>query len=401
MPSKQTLSAAAALIAIASFVGASASAEQGDWLVRAGASILDPKSDNLSLGPTTRLQIDEDTQFTFDVTYMFRRSWGVELMASSVWNHGLSVRSPTGTTPLGEIELLPPTLSVQYHFNPDGRIRPYAGVGLNYSPIFNERPSALSVDNGFGPAAQIGVDVGINDRWFVNLAARYIDMDADARLGASGIGTVKVDPFVYGVHVGYRFGRAAPAAAVPIAAAVASTPPPPPPDSDGDGVVDPADACPGTPSGTRVDTRGCELDSDADGVADSRDRCPDTPVGTKVDEFGCSLSARLEVFFDNNSAVLNGESYADLDRVVKFMNDVPRAAGVLEGHTDSVGNAAANERLSQRRADAVRQYLVSKGIGATRLQAKGFGETRPEADDATPEGRAKNRRVVLQRTDTP
>nr|MCU0761325.1 OmpA family protein [Steroidobacteraceae bacterium] len=178
-------------------------------------------------------------------------------------------------------------------------------------------------------------------------------------------------------------------------------PPPPPADTDGDGVVDPSDACPGTPAGTAVDARGCALDGDRDGVVDGKDRCPDTPAGTQVDEFGCSLTARLEVYFDNNSAVLKSESYADLDRVVKFMTDVPRVAGVLEGHTDDVGNAKANERLSLRRADAVKAYLVSRGIDGSRIATRGFGETQPEADNATPEGRAKNRRVVLRRTDTP
>ena len=188
------------------------------------------------------------------------------------------------------------------------------------------------------------MDVGINDRWFVNLSARYIDIDADARLGGANIGTVEVDPFVYGIHVGYRFGKsAAPAAVLPVAAAAVAPPPPPPPpvDSDGDGVFDPSDACPGTPAGTKVDARGCELDSDGDGVVDSVDRCPATPPATKVDEFGCSLAARLEVFFDTSSAVLKPESYPDLDRVVKFMQDVPRVAGVLEGHTDSAGSERA------------------------------------------------------------
>jgi OOP family OmpA-OmpF porin len=397
----KTLPATAALVALSSLLAPGALAEQGDWLVRAGASVVDPKSDNLSLAPGTTLQVDEDTQLTFDVTYMFRRHWGAELLASNVWNHGLFVRTPTGTAPLGEVEHLPPTLSLQYHFNPDGRFRPYVGLGLNYTLLFNEKPAALSVDNSFGPAAQLGLDVGLNDRWFLNLSARYIDIDADARLGGASIGSVEVDPYVYGIHVGYRFGRSAPAMAAPIAAAAAPPPPAAPVDTDGDGIADPGDACPGTPAGTRVDARGCETDGDRDRVADGRDRCPDTPAGTRVDESGCSLTARLEVFFDNDSAVLKPESYADLDRVVKFMTDVPRAAGVLEGHTDSVGGAAPNERLSQRRAEAVRAYLVSRGIDGARLQAKGLGETQPEADDATEEGRARNRRVVLRRTDSP
>ena len=120
-----------------------------------------------------------------------------------------------------------------------------------------------------------------------------------------------------------------------------------------------------------------------------------TPAGSKVDEYGCSLAARLEVHFDTASAVLKPESYADLDAVAKFMTDVPRVAGVLEGHTDSVGNDKSNERLSQRRAESVKAYLVSKGIDPARLQTQGFGESQPEADNATAEGRAKNRRVEL------
>ena len=395
--------ATAAFVALSTVLGTAALAEQGDVLVRVGASIVDPKSDNLTLGPSTTLQIDEDVQPTFDITYMFRNRWGVELLASTIWDHGLFVKSPTGTSGFGRVRHLPPTLSLQYHFNPDGRVRPYAGIGLNYTLIISERPNALEVENSIGPAAQLGVDFGLNDKWFLNLSARYIDIDADARLGSTNLGTVEVDPFVYGIHVGYKFGK--PAAVAPVAAAVAPPPPPPPPpppaDSDGDGVIDPADACPGTPAGTRVDARGCELDSDADGVVDGKDRCPDTPAGSKVDEYGCSLTARLEVFFDTNSAVLKPESYADLEQVVKFMTEVPRVAGVLEGHTDDVGSASSNERLSQRRADAVKTYLVSKGIDGARLQTRGLGESQPEADNATPEGRAKNRRVVLRRTDTP
>lgn len=397
--------ATTAFVASSVLFSAAAFAEQGDWLVRVGASVVDPKSDNLTLGPGTTLRIDEDTRPTFDVTYMLRDQIGIELLASTVWDHGLFVKTATGTTGLGRVQHLPPTLSLQYHLNPEGRVRPYLGIGLNYTLIFNERPSALSVGNSFGPAAQLGLDIDVKNNWFVNLSARYIDIDADAHLGAANLGKVSVDPFVYGLHVGYRFHKAAPAPA-PVAAAapvVAPPPPPPPPpaDSDGDGVIDSADACPGTPAGTKVDARGCELDSDGDGVVDSRDRCPDTPAGSKVDEFGCSLTARLEAFFDTNSAVLKPESYPDLERVVKFMNDVPRVRGVLEGHTDDVGNAKANERLSQRRADAVKAWLVSKGIDGSRIETRGLGESQPEADNATAEGRAKNRRVVLRRTDTP
>jgi outer membrane protein len=199
--------AAAALVALSSVISAGALAQEGTWLVRGGLSIVDPKSDNLTLGPGTTLQVDDAIRPTFDVTYMFRDRWGVELLASTFFKHDLEVRPPTGTTRLGELKHLPPTLSLQYHFNPDGRFRPYAGLGVNYTFLFDESPEALSVGNSFGPAAQLGLDVGINERWFLNLSARYIDIDGDVRLGGTNLGTVEVDPVVFGLHVGFKLGN--------------------------------------------------------------------------------------------------------------------------------------------------------------------------------------------------
>ena len=170
-------------------------------------------------------------------------------------------------------------------------------------------------------------------------------------------------------------------------------------DSDGDGVVDRLDKCPGTPAGARVDANGCELDADGDGVVDRLDQCPDTPAGDKVDAVGCSFNLRLRVFFDNDSATIKPESYPDLDRAVQLLQTNDRLNATIEGHTDSNGSDAYNLRLSQRRADAVRQYLVDKGVNASRLAAVGRGESQPIADNATTEGRAQNRRVLLIRAD--
>ncbi len=179
-------------------------------------------------------------------------------------------------------------------------------------------------------------------------------------------------------------------------------PPPPPPapvDSDGDGVTDNLDRCPGTPAGAPVDTVGCELDGDGDGVPDSRDKCPGTPRGDKVDTVGCSLTRKLEVFFDNDSSKLKPESFKDLDLAVEFLKAVPSATGIIEGHTDSNGSDGYNQRLSEQRAKAVRDYIISMGIDPSRLEARGLGESQPVAENSTPEGRAQNRRVVLRRTD--
>jgi OOP family OmpA-OmpF porin len=134
-------------------------------------------------------------------------------------------------------------------------------------------------------------------------------------------------------------------------------------------------------------------------VVDANDRCPNTPAGDQVDSTGCSLTMRLEVLFDTNSSTINRTSFAELDRMITFLRETaPSATGVIEGHTDTVGAEAYNQQLSERRAQAVLKYLVDGGVPASRLRAQGFGETQPVADNATPEGRAQNRRVVLRRT---
>ena len=186
-----------------------------------------------------------------------------------------------------------------------------------------------------------------------------------------------------------------------------------PRDSDGDGVADGLDRCPDTPRGERVDASGCPMDSDGDGVYDGQDRCPDTPRGTAVDDRGCSEKPKsaplfegskktlvLEgVNFETNSATLTQASHATLDRVADSLKDSPDVRVEISGHTDSMGSAAHNMQLSASRADSVKRYLVSRGVDDSRLVGKGYGEDRPIADNDTAAGRAKNRRVELNRID--
>jgi OmpA-OmpF porin, OOP family len=134
-------------------------------------------------------------------------------------------------------------------------------------------------------------------------------------------------------------------------------------------------------------------------VVDTADQCPDTPANDKVDSNGCSLSIRLQVYFDNDSGNLKPASYIDLERVIAFMKQVPSATGELQGHTDNVGKDSYNLSLSQKRAESVKAYLISKGVAAARLTAKGYGEAAPIASNDTVEGRAENRRVLFVRTD--
>ncbi|ABB30585.1 OmpA/MotB domain protein [Geobacter metallireducens RCH3] len=168
-------------------------------------------------------------------------------------------------------------------------------------------------------------------------------------------------------------------------------------DSDGDGVPDYLDKCPGTPAGVKVDSVGCPLDTDGDGVPDYLDKCPDTPKNAAVDKNGCpeKVCITLKVEFDFDKANIKPEFRDEIKRVADFLKEYPDATAVIEGHTDSKGTVKYNQKLSERRAKAVMKNLVDEfGISAKRLSAKGYGETKPVADNATEEGRQKNRRVV-------
>lgn len=185
-------------------------------------------------------------------------------------------------------------------------------------------------------------------------------------------------------------------------------------DSDGDGVADGLDRCPETPRGAKADASGCPIDSDGDGVWDGLDRCPDTPRGEKVDESGCPLpkpkaaplfeaekkTLVLEgVTFESDEATLLPGSMVVLDRVAVSLADWPEVRVEIGGHTDSTNTDAHNLALSQRRAEAVRDYLIHKGTDGSRLTARGYGEKSPIADNTSKEGRAKNRRVELTKID--
>jgi len=164
-------------------------------------------------------------------------------------------------------------------------------------------------------------------------------------------------------------------------------------DTDKDGVYDHQDRCPGTPTGVKVDNAGCPLDTDEDGVLDYRDECPKTPIGAPVTPGGCWTYG--EVLFGTDTAHIKPESYPVLDEIYGVLIKNPKMRLGIEGHTDNQGNEAYNLKLSQERADSVRDYLVEKGIETGKLIPEGFGMSKPRASNETEEGRAINRRVVF------
>ncbi|MGB5065365.1 MAG: OmpW family outer membrane protein [Candidatus Competibacter sp.] len=212
MSSKLVKSAVAAALAGAFLAGATAQAyEAGDWLARAGAWGVFPKSDNLTsvLGqPGVDLNVDDGYSLGFNFTYMVNPNIGVELLLALPFKHDIEL---TGAGKVANTFQLPPTLFVQYHFMPTSNIRPYAGIGLNYTFFWNEKTTgalsgtSLKLDPSWGLAGELGVDIDVAPNWFMNGVVGYMDIDTKAKLNGASLGTVAIDPWVVGINIGTRF----------------------------------------------------------------------------------------------------------------------------------------------------------------------------------------------------
>jgi len=174
------------------------------------------------------------------------------------------------------------------------------------------------------------------------------------------------------------------------------------PDGDGDGVADKDDSCP-TEAGP-AENNGCPWpDKDGDGVLDKDDQCPD--VAGTVANAGCpevteEVQKQLNdyartILFDTGKSSIKAESTSVMVDIIQILNEYPNAKFTVEGHTDSVGGATTNQKLSESRANSVRDFLIDKGIGSDRLSAVGYGEDKPIATNNNRAGRAQNRRVEI------
>ncbi len=218
---------------LTSTISTSAYAVDEKWKIRfRGIGIIpDDSSNNITANGTTGLdagvEVNEAFVPEFDITYMITPHWGVEAIAG-IAKHDVSIEGNDGVLLSGlgindgfeifDTWVLPPTVTLQYHFMPQSNIRPYVGVGINYTAtLFDDAteqleailgPVDVSTSNSWGYALQAGLDYDINDSWFFNVDVKYIDINTTAKLGFTG-GNLEVDldinPFVVGAGVGYRF----------------------------------------------------------------------------------------------------------------------------------------------------------------------------------------------------
>ncbi len=337
--------------------------------------------------------------------------WFAELKYADLGEAGITNRNPViaAAFPDAAITYKVPSLMAAYQWRVDKNWKPFAKIGL--SAITNKAiggpipfDKKTSVQLAFG--AGIKYDFG-RSPWFLRGDFDWYDLDA----------------WYSGISLGLQFGHKATERPVvvpptdndgdgvidnsdqclntPAGESVDETGCPPlKKDSDKDGVLDESDICPLTQPGVDVDASGCNPDKDGDGVVNIKDQCPNTTPGVVVDKTdGCEIKVDIQLpglQFETNSGELRAGTESILNSAAQTLINNPGLVVEVAGYTDSRGDANYNRELSERRANTVRHYLVEHGVSAKRLTAAGYGESDPVADNATPDGRAKNRRVMLR-----
>ncbi|WP_430737222.1 OmpW/AlkL family protein [Psychrobacter sp. VH5] len=179
----------------------------GTWTVAAGAHYVDPKSDNGTLDNGLSVDVDGDVRPTISGEYFIADNVGVELLAAIPFHHDITLTDANGNEVDAKTQHLPPTLSVQYHFDGDNlpmNVKPFVGVGVNYTTFFKERVylgngNDLELDDSVGVAGHIGLDIPYAPTESFRIDARYMDIKTDASLNGDKIGKVDISPWVYGV----------------------------------------------------------------------------------------------------------------------------------------------------------------------------------------------------------
>lgn len=218
----------------AAFTPMLAQAEAGDWVVRARVVNINP-DESSDLGKTVNknvasvmsngaeLKVDSNTIPELDISYYITKNIAAELILATGSKHDVSVSNEPGAVVpnqlLGSVDVLPPTLTVQWHFNPDQTIDPYVGAGINYTAFLDRKlnvrqgplaGSKIKVDSdSWGWALQAGVDINLKDGWLINADVKYITLDTDVKLKTGGswtkIDDLDINPWVFGLGIGKKF----------------------------------------------------------------------------------------------------------------------------------------------------------------------------------------------------
>ena len=288
-----------------------------------------------------------------------------------------------------------------YEYDKVGSVIPLAKAGLGYESMDDGSytGSTGNTDSAFIDAG-IGAKIPFNDMLSLKLEAVYMLKYNDARYDSNLA-------LLAGLNIafGAKAQKAAPVASEPVpevvkevVVVVAAVPVVVDGDDDKDGVLNSVDKCPTTPLGVEVDVNGCAVDNDTDkdGVLNAQDICPNTPLGEAVNSDGCPAKITLKVNFANNSAEIQPSSFDMLQKYADFLTKYSAYSANIIGYTDSRGSEAYNQKLSEKRANAVKDMLLEKGVSSDRLSSEGRGEANPIADNATSEGRAENRRIEAE-----
>ncbi len=198
-----------ALVLAVSAAAPAMAQSKGDWTIGAGVHQVAPKSNNGSLaGGTLAVDVGNDVKPTITGEYFIADNLGIEVLAALPFKHDINI---AGLGRVGSTKHLPPVVSLQYHFNSAGTVSPFIGAGLNYTTFFSESTggalagSKLKLDDSLGLAAHVGLDFNISPKAAIRVDARWADIDTDVRLDGAKLGTVNIDPLVYGASYVVRF----------------------------------------------------------------------------------------------------------------------------------------------------------------------------------------------------
>jgi len=283
-----------------------------------------------------------------------------------------------------------------YSFENIGKITPFVKAGLGYEIVGTEVKDYN--EDGVVVDAGAGLKVPFAPSWSFKAEALYLGKVSSAHNSNVDNNLVAM------VGLTYAFGatatKEAPKEEVVEEVEETIVVIPAEKDSDGDGIYDALDKCPDTPAGSTVGVDGCpiDMDSDHDGVIDAKDLCPNTPVGDAVNSDGCPATVNLHITFPTNSAVIPASLDSLITKYADFLKTNTNYSAKIVGYTDSRGSADYNQKLSERRANAVMQALIEKGVNPSQLTAVGMGEADPIASNDTAAGRAQNRRIEAELT---